>query len=173
MRVNIELSGFSERFLWELAGKTESSILLDRIVDFAINEYFYKDSNNLDEDEFFLEAAAENPNLSKQSKYKLIAYKESSYVRWSILGRKDLDAGLIFECAQSETDISLIDWLIENHEVDSSAADVIASRIISGEITADGCVRDFNETEMENTVRKIIPLCSKYKAELELWLEDQ
>lgn len=189
MKIDIDFSDYSRRFLTELAETTESPGVLSKIVDFAINEDKYKDGESHDEWDFYLEAAADNRNLSEKDMIKILRYEGSPYSRWGIIQRKDLSIVMVDKIAKIEKDYSLIGVLLKEHEgkikeqlpeTRKQIVETIAKRIITGKITIGNCVKDefnpdhewFSVNEVENVIKKLSAYCTAETTEkLELWMK--
>lgn len=189
MKIDIDFSDYSRRFLYELAETTKSPGVLSKIVDFAINVDKYKDGESNSEWDFYLEAVADNKNLSEKDMIKILRYEGSPYSRWGIIQRKDLSIVMVDKIAKIEKDYSLIDVLLNEHEgkikeqlpeTRKQIMETIAKRILTGKITIGKCVMDefnpghkwFEVGVIEPVIKKLAAYCTAETTEkLELWIK--
>lgn len=165
MQIDINFSDYSKRFLFELAMKTTKPEVLTGIVDFAINEDHYADDAPKEEDEYYLEAVANNKKLSRDDTIRILSYKESPYSRWSILEHKKLDSGLVRKVAETEPYVALIDKLLEyqSERITSEIAETIIMRLESDDVTLGSRVdRDFEGAGFVDAVESFIEKLSAY-----------
>ena len=138
MTVNVDISKCSNHFLYEVAKLTDSPDILKEITEHAINVANYDDLKpEFDEEESYLEAVVNNPNVTDEVLLAIIKYPNAPYARWELLNTVKLNINLIKQFSKFEKDFSLINILIKKHQITSEIADVIANRIINGEIILD------------------------------------
>lgn len=143
MKPEFDISKCSNRFLHELAVLTRSSDILEEIVNYALNVVHYDEDERgfIIDSDFYLNAVAKNQNTPLESLLAIIeCQKGTSYARWKILERDDLEYELKQKFAKVEKDFSLICVLVMNHSISEEIVDTIAERLINGEILMDDCI---------------------------------
>ena len=177
MKAEFDISKCSNRFLYELAALLDSSEALIEIADYAINIAHYNDyEQGLDEDDCYLDAVVKNPKTPLQTILSIIEYPNAAYARWTILDILELDYAVIMHFAKFENDFSLLCFMIRKYQLTNEIADIIAERLIKGEIKITNVVDDDYDCKEEafyQYIDLIIDKCSsELKEKLKNWLNE-
>ena len=143
MKAEFDISKCSNRFLNELVTLVDSSEVIEEIVDYTIKNAKYNDFEQaLDEDDCYLDAVVRNPKTQLKTILSIIEYPNAAYARWTILDILELDYAVIMHFAKFENDFSLLCFMIRKYQLTNEIADIIAERLIKGEIKITNVVDD-------------------------------
>ena len=178
MKLDLDLSKCSKRFLRELAGMLESPETLKEIVNYAVNVDDYDDYEGcLDEEDCYLDEVVLNPNTPLEAIISIIEYPTATYARWKIIETIKLDDVLLESFAKFENDFSLICMIMEKYSLTTELADVIAERLSNDKIKITDVVNDDYDCMRAETFNQdiefIIHKCSdELKQKLRKWLSE-
>lgn len=140
VRVELNLDDLPPDFIWIIADKTTDATVLDEIVDYAIENEYKGDSADYVE-QFYMDMVCVNPALSRESIMKLIIYDKCEDIHNMIIKRTDIDTELLEMMAKRYKDFSTIVSLFEQKDVSPHIADIVAERIMAGDISFINCRR--------------------------------
>lgn len=177
MKAEFDISKCSNRFLNELVTLVDSSEVIEEIVDYTIKNAKYNDFEQaLDEDDCYLDAVVRNPKTPLKTILSIIEYPNAAYARWTILDILELDYAVIMHFAKFENDFSLLCFMIRKYQLTNEIADIIAERLIKGEIKITNVVDDDYDCKEEafyQYIDLIIDKCSsELKEKLKNWLNE-
>ena len=121
-----------------LIGMTATSPeTLDRIVQYVIDNMADKKCISKTYHCSCLDSICSNTYLSKESIINLVEHYKNDFDIWDLASRDDLDGDIIKVMANRFTKLYIVIELFEKYAISENIADLLATRIIAGDVRID------------------------------------